>query len=134
MLDFTVLNNDAPKSPTSPANEPVHIKVPADLQSAPTAVAGSRYKEEQENNSERCLLTLGQLLNERLGWSEIAISDYNKAVRDDKPPEEVALLAARALSLAVSEELIYTSLEKKYRKKYGITISKDPPFKILYEK
>ncbi len=134
MLDFTALHNDAPKSPYSPGNDPANIKVPAELKSEPTAVTGAKYRETRKTSNEMSLLNLGKLLNERLGRSEIAISEYNKAVRDNQPPEEIALLAARALSLAVSEELIYTSLENKYREKYRITVSKEPPFKIVHEK
>ena len=134
MLDFTALNNDLPKSPYRPGNDPANIKVPAELQSEPTGLAGAKYKEHREKENEKSVMELGKLLNERLGRAEIAISEYNKALRDGQPPEEIALLAARALSLAVSEDLIYTSIEKKYREQYGIRISPEPPYKIVREK
>ena len=48
--------------------------------------------------------------------------------------EEIALLAAKSLSLAVSEELIYKSLEKKYRDQFGIYIDPKKPDEIIREK
>ena len=134
MLDISALNNDAPKRPYSPGNDPANIKVPASLQSEPTALTGAKYRQTRQNNDEKSLLELGKLNNERLGRSEIAISEYNKALRDGQPPEEIALLAARALSLAVGEDLIYTTIAKKYLEKYGIRISPEAPHKIIREK
>ena len=134
MLDFSALNKDATKRPYSPGNDPANIKVPASLQSEPTALTGAKYRQTRQNNDEKSLLELGKLNNERLARSEIAISEYNKALRDGQPPEEIALLAARALSLAVGEDLIYTTIAKKYREAYGIRISPEAPHKIIREK
>jgi hypothetical protein len=134
LLDFTALNNDLPKSPTSPGKDPANIKVPAELKSTPTAVAGAEYRGTRQKQTEKSLLELGKLNNERLGRCQMTIWEYNKAVRDDRPPEEIALLAARALSLAVGEELIYTSIEKKYRERYGIRTAPEPPHGIIKEK
>lgn len=133
MLDFTALKNDAPKSPTTHGNDPAHIKVPAELKSEPAAVAAARYKENRQNAQEMNLLEVSKLINERLRNCQTAIWAYNKAVRDDRPPEEIAVLAAKALSLSVSEELIYTSIEKKYRQKYGIRVSNATPYDIIRE-
>ncbi len=134
MLDFTALNKDVPKRPYSPGNDPAHIKVPTNLQSEPTALTGAKYKETRQNQNGKSLLELGRLNNERLARSEIAISEYNKALRDGQPPEEIALLAARALSLAVGEDLIYTTIANKYREACGIRICPEPPHKIIREK
>jgi len=134
MLDFTALNNDPVKSPYSPGNDTANIKVPAELKTKPTGLEGAEYKEERRTNHVMSMLELGKLINERLARAEITIHTYNKAVRDDLPPEEVALLAAKALSLAVDEDLIYTSIEKKYRERYGIYVSRDTPYRIMKEK
>ena len=134
MLDFTALNDDLTKRPYSPANEPGNIKVPAELKTSPTGLEGAKYKEQRKSNNLLSMLDLGKLINERLGRAEITIHEYNKAVRDDLPPEEVALLAAKALSLAVNEDLIYTTIENKYRERYGIYVSRDTPYRIIREK
>ena len=134
MLDFTALKTDPTKRPVRPANDTANIKVPAELKSEPAAVTGALYKEKRKNGNERSLLDVGKLLNERLGRAETAIHDYNKAVRDGKPPEEVALYAARALSLAVCEEMIFTTIARKYQSEYGIRISQDERHVIIKEK
>ena len=41
------------------------------------------------------------------------------------------MLAAKALSLAVSDELIYSSIEKKYADRYGIRVSSGTPYEIV---
>lgn len=134
MLDFTALNKDTPKRPYSPGNEPGHIKVPAELQSEPTALTGAKARAQRQNETEMNLLEVSKLINERLGRCQMAIAEYNKALRDGQPPEEIALLAARALSLAVSEDLIYTSIANKYREQYGIRINQEAPHDIIREK
>lgn len=134
MLDFTALNNDPLKSPTSPANDPANIKVPAGLKTEPTGLTGAKYRESRKNANDMSLLEVSKLINERLARCQMSIAEYNKAVRDGQPPEEIALLAARALSLAVSEELIYTKLASLYGEKYGIRIDPEPPHNILREK
>jgi len=134
MLDFTTLNNDRTKSPVTHGNGPANIKVPAELKTKPAGLEEAEYKEQRRTNHVMSLLELGQLINERLARAEITIHTYNKAVRDDLPPEEVALLAAKALSLAMDEDLIYTSIEKKYRERYGIYVSRDTPYRIIKEK
>lgn len=133
MLDFNSLNNDLTKCPTRAANEAGHINIPAEYKAQPAGVTGPEYKEDREKANEMSLLEVSKLINERLGRCELAIWAYNKAVRDGRPPEEIALLAAKALSLAVSEELIYKSLEKALGPKYGIRVNAAPPYEITRE-
>ena len=134
MLDFSALNNDGPKRPQTHGNGQGNIKVPAGLKTEPAALTAAKAGAARETANEKNLLDLGKLLNERLGRAEIAVSEYNKALRAGQPTEEIALLAARALSLALSEELIYTSIASKYLSEYGIRISPEPPYKIVREK
>ena len=134
MLDFTALNKDVPKSPYTPGNDPANIKVPAELKSEPTGLTAAKARESRKSQDEKSLLDLGKLLNERLGRAELAIHEYFKALRDGQPPEHIALLAARALSLAVSDEMIFTTIARKYQDEYGIRIDPQPPHKVIKEK
>lgn len=139
MLDLSKISalhekNDAPKSPTIHANEAAHIKVPAKNNPPSEEATKTDFRVEQHKATEMSLLEVGKLINARLQLCGTAIWAYNKAVRDDRPPEEVAMLAAKALSLAVSDTMIYSSLEKKYRPKYGIRVSEESPYGLQHEK
>ena len=134
MLDFTALNNDRTKRPASPAKEEGNIKLPEDLQAAPTGLIGAKYGEKRKKESETSLPEAGKELNRRLQRAEMAIHTYYKAVRDGRPPEEVALIAARALSLAVSDSLIYSTISGQYGERYGIRTEDEPPYNIILGK
>lgn len=131
MLDFSALNNDVPKCPPRRLNEPGNINIPAELKTTPAAVQGPKAKADRKKATDLTLLELGRIINERLGRAEITIAEYHKAIKKNRPPEEIALLAAKALSLAVSEDLIFKSLEKHYQD-LGVTVSAEPPYKIIY--
>ena len=133
MLDFSALNNDVPKSPTRPAKGETNINIPAELKTQPAGLIGAKYGEQRKNEHKMNLLDLGRLLNERLGRAELTIAEYNKAIKANRPPEEIALLAAKALSLAVSEELIYKNLERHYQD-LGIRVTDTPPYTIIHDK
>ena len=134
MLDFSALNNDLPKGPPRPANEPGNTNVPAGSETRPTAAAGATAAGQREKAKENSLLEVSRLINERLRRCQTAIWNYNKAVKAGRPPEEIALLAARALSLAVSEEMIYTSLANRYRELYGVYLDPEKPGEPCREK
>lgn len=134
MLDFSALNNDLPKRPPRPANEPGNTNIPAGSETRPTAATGATAAGQREKAKESSLLEVSRLINERLRRCQMAIWDYNKAVKAGRPPEEIALLAARALSLAVSEEMIYTSLANRYRELYGVYLDPEKPGEPCREK
>lgn len=134
MLDFSALNNDLPKGPPRPANEPGNTNIPAGRETRPAAATGATAAGQREKAKENSLLEVSRLINERLRRCQTAIWDYNKAVKAGRPPEEIALLAARALSLAVSEEMIYTSLANRYRELYGVYLDPENPGEPCREK
>lgn len=139
MIDLSKISalrekNDAPKSPTIHANEAAYIKVPAKNEPQLQETTGIDFRMAQHTSAEMSLLEVSRLINARLQQCSTAIWAYNKAVNDDRPPEEVALLAAKALSLAVSDTMIYSSIEKKYWPKYGIRVSQETPYGLQYEK
>ena len=134
MLDFSALNNDLPKRPPRPANEPGNTNTPAGNETRHTGPPGALTAGRRENTDESSLLEVSRLINERLRRCQMAIWDYNKAVKAGRPPEEIALLAARALSLSVSEEMIYTSLASRYRKLYGVYLDPEKPGEVFREK
>ena len=133
MLDFSALNTDLIKSPTSPANEEGHINIPAELKTKPTALVGPVERKRRENDTEMSLLETSKLINERLRNCQQAIWTYYKATNEGRPPEEIALVLARALSLAVSDTMIYTTLAMKYRLEYGIRTDDNIPYNIIHE-
>lgn len=137
MLDLSKISalqekNDAPKSPYSEFKEPAQGFIPAKKEPPSEEATKTDFRVEQHKATEKSLLEVGKLINARLQQCGTAIWAYNKAVRDDRPPEEVAMLAAKALSLAVSDTMIYSSLEKKYRPKYGIRVQPEPPYEIIH--
>lgn len=134
MLDFSALNNDLPKGPPRPAKGPGNTNIPAEFKTQPTALKGAIAAGKREKAAENSLLEVSRLINERLQRCQMAIWDYNKAVKAGRPPEEIALLAARALSLAVSEEMIYTSLANRYRVLYGVYLDPEKPGEVFREK
>lgn len=133
MLDFSSLDKDFVKSPTSPAKGEGHINIPAELKTKPTALIGPIEKKKRETATEMSLLDTSKLINERLRNCQQAIWTYYKAVKEERPPEEIALLLARALSLAVSDTMIYTTLAMKYRLEYGIRTDENIPYNIIHE-
>lgn len=134
MLDFSALNKDLPKGPPRPANGPGNTNIPAEFKTQPMALKGAIAAGKREKAAENSLLEVSRLINERLQRCQMAIWDYNKAVKAGRPPEEIALLAARALSLAVSEEMIYTSLANRYRVLYGVYLDPEKPGEVFREK
>ena len=133
MLDFSSLDKDFVKQPVSPAKGEGNINIPAELKTKPTALVGPLERKRRENCTEMTLLETSKLVNERLRNCQQAIWTYYKAVRDGRPPEEIALLLARALSLAVSDTMIYTTLAKKYGLEYGIRTDENIPYNIIRE-
>ena len=133
MLDFSALNTDLLKSPTSPAKEEGHINIPAELKTKPVALVGPIERKKRETATEMSLLETSKLINERLRNCQQAVWTYYRAVKENRPPEEIALLSARALSLALSDQMIYTTLAMKYRLEYGIRTEEDVPYNIVRE-
>ena len=154
MLEFPNIRpnpekNDVTKRPYSPGNEPANGFVCADLKTY-----AQRRQEEQErlsllkdkerealeakklsqgrtDSARAFLLQQGREMQERFQRGGTLLYTYNKAVRDNRPPQEIALLAAKALSLIMSDVLYYKPLAERYRTEYGITLQDAQPFEVI---
>ena len=56
----------------------------------------------------------------------------NKAIRDKRPPEEIALVAVKVVSLLIMEQRIYDSIKDEYRERYQITLDEKCPHEIIH--
>ena len=87
-------------------------------------------RKDQDKSTNKFLLSVAKETQKNLQRGGTLVYEVNKAIRDDKPPEQVALLAVKCVSLLISEPLMFTTLEKKYAEQYGITLSTKWPFKV----
>ena len=154
MLEFPTIRpepekNDLTKSPYSHGNDPANGFICTDLKTYAQrrqeeqehlSLLKAKEKEAQEqkklsrekkDDTRSFLLKVGRDMQERLQRGGTLLYAYNKAVRDQRPPEEIALLAAKALSLILSDVLYYKPLAERYRTEYGITLQDDQPFEVI---
>ena len=137
MLDFSKMKNNATKRPATQGNGAGNSFISTDNKNA---VAGecesdrgkSAFLAENEPGKagESILLQAGKHLQRNLQRGELTAHELNKAIRDDRPPEEIAMIATKTVSLILSDSMIYNALAKKYGEKYGITLTKEPPYKV----
>jgi len=90
----------------------------------------AKVKKGRENDTRGFLLSQGREMQKKLQRAERAISTYNKAVTARRPPEEIALIAAKALSLAMSEDLLYDRIKTWYQDEYGVKLDEKCPYEI----
>ncbi len=89
-------------------------------------------REKRERAERYTLLRMGRLIQNNIIAAGRITETVFKALRDDRPPEEIALAAVKGLSLLVNDTMLYDTIEKKYRKEYGITLDSKPPYNIQY--
>lgn len=130
MLDLSPLKNALTKRPQTAGNGEPHIKPLAENET-PVATESGSHTGNSTKTPEPCGVEIGKRLQERLQRAGQAINAYHKALNEDRPPEELALLAAKGFSLAVSEDMIYNQLARKYWNRYGIKLTDGPPFEII---
>ena len=90
----------------------------------------AKARKDRVDDTRGFLLAQGKEMQKKLQRAERAISTYNKAVTDKRPPEEIALIAAKALSLAMSEDLLYDRIKTWYKEEYGVKLDEKCPYKI----
>ncbi len=151
-LVFPEIKKDASKCPTTHENEGANSFIPTEAKSyaewefdAATAnmekLAEKKAKKEKkdmalqakakrERHERYILLKMGRLMQENIIAAGRITETIFKAVRDDRPPEEIALAAVKGLSLLVNDTMLYDAIEKKYRQEYGITLESKPPYNI----
>ncbi len=89
-------------------------------------------REKREKAERYVLLKMGRLMQDNIIAAGRITETVMKASRDGRPPQEIALAAVKGLSLLVNDPMVYTVIEKKYRKEYGITLDKKPPYNIMH--
>lgn len=89
-------------------------------------------REKRERAERYILLKMGRQLQDNIIAAGRITETVMKASRDGRPPEEIALLAVKGLSLLVNDPMVYTAIEKKYRKQYGITLEQKPPYNVTH--
>ena len=143
MLDLTKLigtpKNDAPKRPVSDLNKATQGNIPAENKNAvagridalPTADTKSPGTSGAEL-PELTPLQAGKLLQEKIMKGECSIWAINHAMKRNAPPEEIALIAVKGLSLVTSDSMVFKLVSEAYREKYGMVIAEKPPYEITY--
>ena len=89
-------------------------------------------REKRERAERFLLLKMGRLMQDNIIAAGRITERVMKAARDGRPPQEIALAACKGLSLLVNDPMIYSAIEKKYRKEYNITLEPKPPYNIVY--
>ena len=145
MTDFSkLLRNikpDATKRPVNGFQNPTQGNIPAEPKNAVETkinpIAGADTKKPRnpgEPFPDLSPLQAGKLLQEKIMKGECSIWAINHAMKRNAPPEELALIAVKGLSLVLHEPLLFKTVAERFRQEYGITLTEKPPFKILREK
>ena len=143
MADFSNfiagIKKDATKRPTSDDRGATHINYQEEYKNA---VAGTidPLKTETAKTTGKAGETLpelsplqaGKLLQEKIMKGECSIWAINHAMKRNAPPEEIALIAVKGLSLVTSDSMIFKTVADAWREKYGMIIEEKPPYKITY--
>jgi hypothetical protein len=89
-------------------------------------------RQKRERAERYVMLKMGRLLQNNIIAAGRAVETLFKALRDGRPPEEVALVAVKGFSLMVNDTMLYDTIAKKYRQEYGIALEEKPPFNIVH--
>lgn len=142
MLDFSKLKKNATKRPTTQGNGAANSFIPTDNKNA---VAGEyesdkgitqkqtekQPQNEPETTQKDYLLQVGKQLQENIRKGGRSTWDIFKSMKADRPPEEIALIAVKGLSLVLDDQLLYKTVSERYRQQYGISLTDKPPFTII---
>ena len=142
MLDFSKLKNNATKRPTTQGNGAANSFIPTDNKNAVAGEYGSdksidqkqtekQPKNEPEPTQKDYLLQVGKQLQENIRKGGRSTWDIFKSMKADRPPEEIALIAVKGLSLVLDDQLLYKTVSERYRQQYGISLTDEPPFTII---
>ena len=145
MLDFSKLMNGVTKRPTTQGNGATQGNIPTEHKNAVAGEYGSdrgksqKTAEKQPQNEldptgKDFLLQVGKQMQENIRKGGRATWDIFKGMKEDRPPEEIALIATKALSLVLDDQLLYKTVSERYRQQYGISLTDEPPFTIIREK
>lgn len=153
-LKLPEIKKDATKCPTTPANEAANSFIPEELKTfsewqneAAAAEMGKQIekdaakdkknaletaRQKRERQEHLILVKMGRLMQDNIIAAGRLTERVMKATRDGRPPQEIALLAVKGLSLLVSDTLLYSKLAERYREEYGLQLDSKPPYEIIY--
>ena len=146
MLDFSKLKKNATKRPTTQGNGAGNSFISTDDKNPVAGEYGRNNgntektaqneppKPEPKPTDDDFLLQVGRTVQGNIIKGGRASWDIFHAVKRNAPPEEIALIAVKGLSLVLSDQLLYKTVAEKYRQEYGIRLTQEPPFEILREK
>ena len=153
-LKLPEIKKDAVKCPTTPANEAANSFIPEELKTfsewqfdAATAELEKEFEKEaakekknaletarqkRERQEHLILVKVGRLMQENIIAAGRLTERVMKATGDGRPPQEIALLAVKGLSLLVNDPLLYSKLAERYREEYGLQLNSKQPYEIIY--
>ncbi len=88
-------------------------------------------REKRERAERYVLLKMGRQLQDNIIAAGRITETVMKAARDGRPPQEIALLAVKGLSLLVNDPMVYTAIAREYREKYNIELEPKPPYNLI---
>ena len=88
-------------------------------------------REKRERAERYVLLKMGRQLQDNIIAAGRITETVMKAARDGSPPQEIALLAVKGLSLLVNDPMVYTAIAREYREKYNIELEPKPPYNLI---
>lgn len=88
-------------------------------------------REKRERAERYVLLKMGRQMQDNIITAGRIVERVLKATRDGSPPEEIALLAVKGLSLLVNDPMVYTAIAREYREKYNIELEPKPPYNLI---
>ena len=91
-------------------------------------------EDDPQPSEEITKLQEGRLLLRNIMRGDTYSWELNRAVRDGRPPEEIALIATKCVSLMKADTIAFKKLAEDYRQKYGLVMEDEFPYKIRREK
>ena len=140
MADFSKLRaglkNDAVKRPVSEFQGATHTNIPTEDKNAVERKIDTKETEpgktlaDLDPTADDFLLQVGILTQNNIKKGNLITWAINKAVKADAPPEHIALLAVKEISLLTNDTIVYKKLAERYREKYGIELIEKHPYEI----
>ena len=153
-LNFPEPKNDFTEWPTTAENEPGNTKPlaegltgftdwQADAQEAEfekinerkarkeRADMADKARTQRERAETHILVKMGRLMQDNIITAGRITERVLLANRDGRPPEEIALLAVKGLSLLVRDPLLYSTIAREYEKRYGLSLQDSPPYEVI---
>lgn len=130
------LKNNAVKRPVSDFQTPTQGNIPTEHKNTvagqidPLKGKPAKSIEELDPRAEDYLLQVGIITQNNIKKGNLITWAINKAINSDAPPEHIALLAVREISLLTNDSMVYKMLADKYREKFGIELTDRHPYEI----